>query len=205
MELDDKKSLSIYICIYSFLGSIAVLGTLLLIFLKGYIIDENTNLLDMYIKASFTFFGSFFSVITSLSIFHLQNLKKQKENQEKKQKMLNLIKKFNYDNTKELKKIHSIISSEGISHFLTNLNKEKFEAEIKEIFFAIYTSINIDSASQLISRLDPSNECDLVILENYLRIQKISSLLNLFLEKTETKNGKEEIIKLIFELTEELT
>ncbi|MGH1847165.1 hypothetical protein ABE869_10160 [Enterococcus gilvus] len=201
MDKNDKKTMYIIIFVGSLLGTVAVLGILLLFTLKHVIIDQKSiNLLDMYIKASFSFFGSIFSIGTSLLIFHLQNSRKAKDEKNKKVQLIEFLQKKNKENLIEIDKIYKIISKKGIEVFLAEFKNE--EKELKEIFLIIYTAINVKSMDSTLMKLDPSDGQEATILEEFNLINEIDKLLALLLEKTETEQGKEQLIRKIFLLTE---
>ena len=181
-------------------GTVATLGLFLLFILRDVVIDqESINLLDMYIKASFSFFGSLFSIATSLLIFHLQNNRKAKEEEKSKNLLLKVIQTKNEENLKEIDKIYRIISQKGISTFLEEFKEN--EIILKEMFLTIYTSINTDLLDTIILKLDPLNSKEAVLIEEYNIIKNIEKLLYLVVEKAQTEQGKNELLKKIFSLT----
>lgn len=200
MDKKDKRSIYILIFIGSLLGTVAVLGLLLLFVTKNVVIDQKKiNLLDMYIKASFSFFGSLFSIGTSLLIFHLQNNRKAKEQKDKKDQLVEYVRNKNSENFIEIDKIYKIISKNGIDTFLVEFKES--EREIKEIFLAIYTAINVNSLDAIIIKLDPSDSKEAALIKEYNLVSEIEKLLALVLEKAETEKGKNELIKKIFSLS----
>lgn len=200
MDRIEKKQIYVLCFIGSLIGVIAVLGLVLLFVLQNRIIDiKSINLLDMYIKASFSFFGSIFSIGTSLLIFHLQNNKKLNEERCKQKRLLEFIRNRNKENRVEVSKIHRIISEHGISTFLSEFGMK--EKEIKEIFLTIYTSLDTNFPDNVIMSLDPSVDEEGDLLDEYKLVVKIEKLLELLLNKAETEQSKNELIKNIFLLT----
>lgn len=200
MNKRDKIDMFIIIFIGVLVGTIATLGLFLLFILRDVVIDqESINLLDMYIKASFSFFGSVFSIASSLLIFHLQNNRKAKEEEKSKNLLLKVIQTKNEENLKEVDKIYRIISQKGISTFLEEFKEN--EIILKEIFLTIYTSINTDLLDTIILKLDPLNSKEAVLIEEYNIIKNIEKLLYLVVEKAQTEQGKNELLTKLFSLT----
>lgn len=203
MDKKDKRTIYIIILLGTMLGTIAVLGLLLLFALKHVYIDQKSiNLLDMYIKASFSFFGSIFSIGTSLLIFYLQNNRKVVEEEKKKEQLLEFLQKKNDKNLIELRKIYKIISKKGIEVFLTEFNTN--EKELKEIFLTIYTAISVNAMEPSLAKLDPSDNREADLIENFSIVNETEKLLALVLEKAETEQGKKQLVKKIFSLTEKV-
>lgn len=200
---EDTKWLYIIGAFAVLLGASLTMGLFLLFLFKDKIIDKNDiNLLDMYIKASFSFFGSLFSIGTSLFIFHLQNNRKKKDKKDEKLKIIDFIRTLNHKNITEAKKIHEMISTEGMSIFLSDLNNN--DKEIIEIFTVIHTSINTKSIDSLMLTLNPMVEEDLKLINQYNLICEIEKLLFLFIEKINTESGREESIKQLNSLSESI-
>ena len=203
MDKNDKIVLYIVVFIGALMGTIAVLGSFLLFKLKDVMIDQTSiNLLDMYIKASFTFFGSFFSILTSLFIFHLQNIKKIKDEKNRKRKILDFITKKNKDNLEEIRKINKIFSKKGIEGFLLDFDDN--EENIKEIFLTIYTSIDTKSLDKIIIDLDPSITEEGILLKTFNSVIEVEKILMLIIEKAKTEIGKQNLLRRLNSLTEDI-
>lgn len=203
MDKNDKIVLYTVIFIGALIGTIAVLGSFLLFKLNDIIIDQTSiNLLDMYIKASFTFFGSFFSILTSLFIFHLQNNKKIKDEKNRKRKILDFIMNKNKDNLEEIRKINRIFAKKGIEGFLLDFDEK--EEDIKEIFLTIYTSIDTNSLDKIVIDLDPSITEEGILLKTFNSVKEVEKILMLIIEKAKTEIAKQNLLRRLNSLTEEL-
>lgn len=187
-----------------FLGVTFTTGLISLMCFKNIIIDETTvNLLDMYIKAGFAFFGSFFSGLSAMFVFYLQRYYK---NRNKIEVMNDLI--FKSDNEKNeninaIRKIDNMFRDEGIKAFVNALNvRDKDSTEkntVKEILEIVLIEIDFSYWSELEKRYGqiPEEIKKDIKINEYKSIQKIFKYLSLLLKSVNDKNNQITLCELI--------
>lgn len=205
--MDKKKydwPLKYLILFAVFLGVMFTTGLISFMYFKKIIIDETkVNLLDMYIKAGFAFFGSFFSGLSAMFVFYLQRYYK---NRNKIEIINDLIVKSDNEkneNINAIKKIDNMFRDAGIKAFVDVLNiGEKDSTEkntVKEILEIVLIEIDFTYWSELEKRYGqiPEEIKKDIKINEYKSVQKIYKYLSLLLTSVYDKDNQIMLCELI--------
>ncbi|WHZ04955.1 hypothetical protein QNH48_10175 [Neobacillus sp. YX16] len=136
----EKNKVFYIILIVIFLAVFFSFSLLLLLLNQRVIIDQKSiNLLDMFIKSSFTLLGTTLSGLVAVFIFSLQEGSKKKEKLDVQIKHYKNIRQEFESNIIALEKIESMMDIGTLEEVAKDLVEQK---EIKEMLLVLFTQLN---------------------------------------------------------------
>ncbi|PHG30407.1 hypothetical protein COI60_24870 [Bacillus toyonensis] len=170
----SKKKVFNLVIFVVFLATFFSFTLILLLINKGIIIDQNSiNLLDMFIKSSFTLLGSTLSGVIAVFVFSLQEESRRKEKLESQIKYYKNLKREFENNINVLEKIESMMDNGTLEEVASDIVAEK---EVKEILLVMYTQLNFTFY------LNNLNEIRIDKYENSIRVFQLSYQIYKYLE-----------------------
>ncbi|KXO03077.1 hypothetical protein AYK81_28720 [Bacillus thuringiensis] len=170
----SKKKVFNLVIFVVFLATFFSFTLILLLINKGIIIDQKSiNLLDMFIKSSFTLLGSTLSGVIAVFVFSLQEESRRKEKLESQIKYYKNLKREFENNINVLEKIESMMDNGTLEEVASDIVAEK---EVKEILLVMYTQLNFTFY------LNNLNEVRIDKYENSIRVFQLSYQIYKYLE-----------------------
>ncbi|PGK38676.1 hypothetical protein [Bacillus thuringiensis] len=192
--IKNKKGNKIFIAILIVLFSAIFCSfSLLLLFInKGIVLDEkHINLLDMFIKSSFTLIGSTLSGVMALFIFSLQEKSKRREKEEKEIKYYGYIKSEFQTNFEILERILETINELGIQGLSKGVVDGK---DVKEMLLVSQTRLSFTFYTDYLDELERHK------YEHAIRAFKLSYEVYKYLDiinKIDNQQNIEAILRII--------
>lgn len=165
---------------------------------RNLVIDQdNVNIFDLLLKASFVLIGSSLSGFVAFLIFFLGDRKKEKEKAETEDKLISKIKDEAENNLRAYKKILEIFAKSSIEQIADLLHKEN--SKIKEALLIYYTKLDFSIFQGTLKDISEKSYADNI--DKWRKQKVVYDYLELLLTKIE---HKENSIMLLEQIKNEL-
>lgn len=193
--MKEAKIFKILIIVIFFLGVFSATSLVQLMQYKNVIIDtKNINLLDMYIKASSAFFGTFFSSIFTITMFWYKENRKKNEEIKKEEKFYSLLHDEWLNNKDTLARFKSVLVSAGLPTFTEDFQTSNETREVVELAFL---ELEFNSYKEYKDKIFIAEASE--VLGELGKMYQLASVIRFLLDKNQTKVGISNVIEIISE------
>ncbi|MGF2768585.1 hypothetical protein [Bacillus cereus] len=176
-----------------FLAAFCSFFLILLFINQGIVINkQDINLLDMFIKSSFTLLGSTLSGVIALFIFSLQEKSKKKEKQERELKYYSYIKHEFQANFEILERILETINELGIQGLAKGVAEGN---EVKEMLLVSQTRLNFTFYTDYLDELERYKYQDAI--RAFKASYEVYKYLDVIINRVDNPKNIEAILRII--------